>query len=156
VTDDRCERESSVVAATRAGESTLELENHLTTCASCAETKYVSRSLLQHAATTSVQRLPPAPKRIWRKMQERKQQFARRRAARGLTVMWTLATVYFVALSAHYLFAVWRTQSAQLEAAVRFLDDGMTLAGIAIAVTSVALGSGYLLVSGRQIDTRLL
>jgi hypothetical protein len=70
--------------------------------------------------------------------------------------MWVLATVYFVALPAHYLFAVWRTQSAQLEAAVRFLEDGMTLAGIAIAVISVTLGSCYLLVSGRRTDTRLL
>lgn len=156
MTNDRCERESSVVAATRSGESTLELDNHLATCAACTETKDVTRSLLQHAAITWAQSQPPEPKRIWRKMQERRRQFAWRRAARGLTVMWVLATVYFVGLSEHYLFAVWRTQSAQLEVAARFLEDGMTLAGIVIAVISVALGSGYLLVSGRRTDARPL
>jgi len=143
VTDERCEWESSVVAATRSGESTLELDNHLVTCASCAETKDVARSLLQHAAITSAQSQPPAPKRIWRKMSERRQQFARRRATRGLAVMWVLATVYFIVLWACYV-------------TFRFFENGMTLAGIAISVISVALGSCYLLVSGRGIDARLL
>jgi hypothetical protein len=156
VTDDRCERESSVVAATRSGESTLELDNHLATCASCAETKYVTRSLLRHAAMTRDQSQPPAAKRTWRKMQERRQQFARRRAARGLTVMWVLATVYFVAFLARYLPALWHARSANLEVTLGFFENGMPLAGLATSVGSIALGSCYLLISGKRIDARLL
>ena len=156
MTDERCEWESSVVAATRSGESTLELDNHLATCASCAETKYVTRSLLRHAAITSAQGQPPAPQQIWRQMQERRQQFARRRATRGLAVMWALATVYFIVLLACYLPALWHAQSANLEVSFRFLENGTALAGIAISVISVALGSCYLLISGRRIDSRLL
>lgn len=156
MTNNGCERESSVVAATRSGESTVELDNHLATCATCAETRQVTRSLLQHAAMTWARSQPPAAKRIWRKMQEQRQQFARRRATRGLTAMWVLATVYFVALLARYLPALWHAPSANLELTFRFLENGTALAGIAISVISVALGSCYLLVSGRRINARLL
>jgi hypothetical protein len=156
VTDNACERESAVVAATRSGKSTVELDNHLSTCAICAETSRVTRSLLQHAAMIGARSQPPAAKRIWRKMQERKQHLARRRATRGLAVMWVLAAVYFVALSARYLPALWRDQSANLELTFRFLENGMPLAGLAISLISVALGSCYLLVSGRRIDSRRL
>ncbi len=156
MTHNRCDRESLVVAATRSGESTAELDNHLATCATCAETSHVTRSLLQHAAMTWAQSPPPAPKRIWRKMQERRQQFARRRATRGLAVMWVLAAVYFIALLTYYLPALWHTQSANLEVTFKFRENGMPLAGLAISVISVALGSCYLLVSGRRIDSSLL
>ena len=77
MTNNACEREASVVAAIRSGESTAELDNHLATCSICAETRFVTRSLLQHAAMTRAQSQPLAPKRIWRKMQLRKQQFVR-------------------------------------------------------------------------------
>lgn len=156
MTNNSCEWESLVVAAIRSGESTIELDNHLASCAICAETRFVTRSLLQHAAMKWAQSQPPAPKRIWRKMRERRQEFARRRATRGLTVMWVLSTVYFVALLARYLPALWHSQSANLELTFRFLDNGTALTGIAISVVSVALGSFYLLVNGRRIESRLL
>ena len=155
MTNNGCERESAVVAAIHSGESTAELDKHWATCSTCAETRHVTRSLLQHAAMTRARSQPPAPRRIWRKMQERRQRFAQKRATRGLAVMWVLAMVYFVALLARYLPALWHAQSANLEVTLRFLQHGMPLAGLAISVISVALGSCYLLVSGRRIDSRL-
>jgi hypothetical protein len=155
VTNNGCEWESAVVAATHSGESTAELNNHWATCAACAETRHVTRSLLQHAAMTLARSQPPAQRRIWRKMQERRQRFARKRATRGLAVMWVLALAYFVALLARYLPALWYTQSANLGVTLRILQNGVPLAGLAISVIPVALGSCYLLVSGRRIDSRL-
>jgi hypothetical protein len=70
--------------------------------------------------------------------------------------MWVLATVYFVALLARYLPALWHAQSANLEVTFRFLENGVPLLCIVISVVSVALGSCYLLVSGRRTDARLL
>ena len=156
MTNNRCERESSVIAATRSGESTVELDSHVATCTTCAETRYLTRSLLLHAATIGARSQPPAGDRVWRKMEERKQKFAQTRATRGLTAMWVLATVYFVALLARYLPALWHAQSANLEVTFRFLENGVPLLCIVISVVSVALGSCYLLVSGRRTDARLL
>jgi hypothetical protein len=151
MTNNGCEQESLVVAATRSGESTVELANHLASCAACAETKYVTLTLLQHAAMMSAGCQPRAPQRIWRKMQERRQQFALSRATRGLTAMWVLATVYFLVLLGRYLPAVWHTHSADMALAFSSLS-GMVLVGIEIAVVSIALGSLSLLFIGRRID----
>ncbi|MGC2213715.1 MAG: hypothetical protein WA602_10980 [Silvibacterium sp.] len=147
-----CEQESSVVASIRTGESTVELDNHLATCAICSETKHVTQSLQQYAAMTSAQSQPPAPKRMWRKMQEQRQHFARKQATRGLALMWGLATVYFVALAVRYLPAVWHAQSAEFELAYSSLSSGMVIVSVAIAFPLIALGSCYLLFADGRID----
>jgi hypothetical protein len=156
VTIDECERESSVIAAVRGSASTYELENHVASCPACEETAHLAGSLLQHASQMSAENLPPAPGRIWRKMREHRQQFHRRRATRGLVLMWVFAAVYLVAVSIRYLPALWRLQSAELPLALSSLDGEMVLGSIAISVLLAAFGWSYLLVSGRRIDSRLL
>jgi hypothetical protein len=148
-----CDQESLLVASLRSGGSAHELDEHLATCQSCAETRHVAQSLLQYAAMTSAQGRPPTAKRVWHKMQERQRQFARRQATRGLAVMWALAAAYLVALTTWYFPALWPTSSAVLQAAYSSLSNGAVLAGITTASTSIALGALCLLFMGSRIES---
>ena len=156
MTIDECERESSVIAAVRGSASSYELEDHMASCPACAETEHLMGSLLQHASQMSAENPPPAPWRIWRKMRERRQQSHRRRATRGLFLMWVFSAVYLVAVSIRYLPALWRIQSAELPLTLSSLEGEMVLGSVAISVLLAAFGSCYLLASGRRIDARLL
>lgn len=156
MTIDGCEREPSVIAALRATAATPELENHLVACSACAETAHLAGSLLQHASVISAQTPPPAPWRIWRKMRDRRHQFDRRRATRGLFVMWLFSAVSLVALSVRYVPALWQTHFADMQLSLSFPEREMVLGSFALTVVLAAFGSCYLLVSSRRIDSRLL
>jgi hypothetical protein len=148
-----CDQESLLVASLVSGESSHELDEHLATCGSCAETGHVAQALLQYAAVMSAQNQPPKAKRVWHKMQERQRQLSRRQATRGLAVMWALAAVYLVALAAWYFPALWPTSSAVLQATYSSLLNGTVLTGITAASTSIALGALCLIFMESRIES---
>jgi hypothetical protein len=147
-----CEHEPLVAASVRSGISTAELDNHVATCAICAETKEVARLFLQHAAMTWVESQPLAAKGAWRKIQEQRRRFALKRATRGLALMRLFAAVYLVALAAWCLPTFWDMQSDELTTVFNALPGEMFSAGIAMAIVSVGLGAWCLLVMGRRVD----
>ena len=87
MTQDNCEHEPLVAAATRSGSCPPDLEHHVAACASCAETKRVAQLFLEHAATTSAQSRPPAANIVWQKMQAHRQQQALIRATRCMMLL---------------------------------------------------------------------
>src|SRR6476620_4237931 len=101
-----CEREPSVIAATRSGISPAdlpaELKDHIAACAFCTETKRITQQF-QHAATIAAQTPPPPAHLVWQKMQAQRQRQALRRATQCVTVMSILAALYAVVLTAWYL-----------------------------------------------------
>jgi hypothetical protein len=152
MTPDKCERESSVAAASRSGCWPSDLEDHVATCAPCAETKRVAQLFLDHAATTSVQSHPPAANIVWQKMQAQRQQQALTRATRCMTLMRIMAALYAVALAAWYLPQLWHMQPAPLSTA---LSGGMVVTGVVTAVVAVVLGSCCLVLLGSRTTFRL-
>jgi hypothetical protein len=152
MTQDHCEHELLVVAATRSGSWPADLEHHVATCASCTETKRVAQLFLEQAATTSVQSRPPAANIVWQKMQAQRQQQALTRATRCMTLMRIMAALYAVALAAWYLPQLWHMQPAPLSTA---LSGGMVVTGVVTAVVAVVLGSCCLVLLGSRTTFRL-
>jgi hypothetical protein len=152
---EKCERESSVVAASRSGCWPAELEDHVAACAPCAETKRVAQLFLDHAATTSAQNHLPAANIVWQKMRAQRHQQALIRATRCMMLMRILAALYAVALAAWSLPQLWRTQPAQLSTALSALSSGMALTGVVTAVAAVVLGSCCLVLLGSRTNFRL-
>jgi hypothetical protein len=150
-----CDRESLLVASLLSGDSTHEFDEHLEICGSCSETAHIAQSLLKHATVISAQCQPPTAKRVWRKMQERQRQFARRQATKGLTVMWVLAAAYLVAFSIGYLPSLWPTPAALFPATYSSFSNGMVLAGITAAFISIVLGAMCLLFMDGRIESPL-
>ena len=153
MTQDNCEHEPLVVAATRSGSWPPDLELHVAACASCAETKRFSQLFLEHAAATSAQSRPPAANIVWQRMQTQRQQQALIRAARCMTLLRILAALYAVALAAWYLPQLW--QPAQLSTALSSLSSGMVLTGVVTAVVAVVLGSCCLVLLGSRTSFKL-
>ena len=155
MTREKCERESSVVAASRSGCWLSDLEDHVAACAPCAETKRVAQLFLDHAAITSAQSHPPAANIVWQKMQAQRQQQALIRATRCMTLMRIMAALYAVALAAWYLPRLWHMQPAQRSTAFSVLSSGTVFTGVVTAVVAVVLGSCCLVLLGSRTTFRL-
>jgi len=155
MTREKCERESSVAAASRSGNWSAELEHHVAACAPCAETKRVAQLFLDHAATTSAQSNPPAANVVWRKMQAQRKQQALIRAPRCMTWMRIMAALYAVALAAWYLPQLWQMQPAPRSTALRALASGMVFTGVVTAIVAVVLGSCCVVHLGSRTTFRL-
>jgi hypothetical protein len=155
MTPDKCERESSVVAASRSGCWPADLEDHVAACAPCAETKRVAQLFRDHAATTLAQSHPPAANIVWRKMQAQRQQQALIRATRCMALMRIMAALYAVALAAWYIPQLWHMQPAPLSTALSALSGGMVFTGVVTAVVAVVLGSCCLVLLGSRTTFRL-
>jgi len=152
---EKCERESSVAAASRSGCWPAGLEHHVPTCPSCADAKRIAQLFLEHAAATSAQSHPPAANIVWRKMQAQRQHQALIRATRCMTLMRIMAALYAVALAAWYLPQLWHMQPAQRSTAFSVLSSGMVFTGVVTAVVAVVLGSCCLVLLGSRTTFRL-
>jgi hypothetical protein len=155
MTQDLCEHEPLVVAATRSGSWPADLELHVAACASCAETKRFSQLFLEHAAATSAQIRPPAANIVWQRMQTQRQQQALIRAARCMLMLRILAALYAVALAAWYLPQLWQKQPAQLSTTLSSFSGGMVFTGVVTAVVAVVLGSCCLVLLGSRTSFKL-
>jgi hypothetical protein len=155
MTQQKCEREPLVVAATRSGNWPADLEHHIAACPTCSETKRVAQLFLEHAATISAESHPPAASIVWHRMEVQRQQLALRRAARCMALMRVLAALYAVVVAAWYLPQLWHMQSAQLSTELSALSGGMVFAGVVTAVVAVVLGSCCLVLLGSRTNFRL-
>lgn len=146
----RCERESEVVAALRAGSWTDALSSHVSSCASCAETERVARALLESAAALGSEL--PSPDAMWRQGQARMQAIALKRATRPLIVMRTLSLACMAAFAAWTGWEFWRFPAGYLHGMDNWMAAGTPSieAGVAVAVSLIAVGAGYLLHAGRH------
>jgi hypothetical protein len=151
----QCEHEWLVVASARAGIWPVGLENHLATCAICAETKRVAQLFQQHAAAMSAQSHPPAANIVWQKAQAHRQQLALKRATRCMAWMWASAAVYAIVLTAWYLPQLWHMQPSQFFLPLSPLESGRVFAGVSTAVAAVAVGACCLVVLGSRTTFRL-
>jgi hypothetical protein len=155
MTQDNCEHEPLVAAATRSGSWPADLEHHVAACASCAETKRVAQLFLGHAITTSAQSSPPSAGIVWHRMQAQRQQLALIRAARCMLLLRILAALYAVALAAWYLPQLWQRQPAQLSTMLSSFSGGMVFTGVVTAVVAVVLGSCCLVLLGSRTNFKL-
>jgi hypothetical protein len=155
MTQNKCDREPLVVAATRSGLWPADLEDHVAACAICAETKHVAQFFLQHAAITSTQSRPPAANIVWQRAQAQRQHLALQRATRCIALMRILAALYALVLAAWYLPQLWHMQPSQFSTALSSLSSGMLLAGVLAAVVAIAVGSCCLVLLGSTTDSRL-
>jgi hypothetical protein len=149
-----CEREGLVVAAMHTGIWPPDLEDHVATCAHCAETKRIAQ-LFHHAAKVAAQTPPPAPNTVWQMMQWRRQQHALRRATQCVTVMSVFAALYAIALTAWYLPQLWHMQPSQPATSLSSLSSGGVFAGVLTAMLAVFLGSCCLAFLGSRANFRL-
>jgi len=154
MTQRTCERESSVIAAMRSGIWPPDLRDHITACASCAETKRVAQQF-QHAARIASQTPPPAANIVWGKVQAQRQRQALRRATQCVTVMSILAALYAVVLTAWYLPQIWHMQPSQNSTSLSTLSSGTVFAGVLTAILAVFLGSCCLAFLGSRTNFRL-
>jgi hypothetical protein len=120
MTQQKCEREPLVVAATRSGNWPADLEHHIAACPACSETQRLAQLFLDHAGTISAQSRPPAASIVWHRFQAQRQQLALRRATRFMALMRILAALYAVALGAWYLPQLWHMQPSQLGSRTNF------------------------------------
>jgi hypothetical protein len=155
MTQDNCEHEPLVAAATRSGSWPADLEHHVEACASCTETKRVAQLFLEHATTTSAQSRPPAANIVWQKMQAQRQQQVLIRATRCMMLLRILAALYAVALGVWYLPQLWQKQPAQLFTTLSALSSGMVFTGVVTAAVAVVLGSCCLVLLGSRTNFRL-
>jgi hypothetical protein len=96
-----CEREPEILAATRLGQMSPDLQTHARECPACSELSAVS-ALLQEASVLSAQEyeiLPPADF-LWQKARERARQTAAAKALRPIRWMTAFAVVAFAAFPA--------------------------------------------------------
>lgn len=152
MTQRTCERESSIVDATRSGQWSADLEDHLTTCAVCTEAKHVAELLLQHAAVLSTQIQPSAASVVWQRMQAQRRRLALKRATQCVTLMSVLAGMYAAVLAGWYLPRLWHPQ---LPTDISPLSSEVLLAGVLTAVVAVLLGACCMVLLGSRTDFRL-
>lgn len=138
MTQDNCEHEPLVVAATRSGNWPADLEHHVAACASCAETKRVAQLFLDHATAAAAHSGPPASSIVWRGIQAKRQQLAIKRATQCVTIMSVLAAVYALVLATWYLPQLCHVQ---LATDLGPLLSGVTLKGVVTALFAVLIGS---------------
>jgi hypothetical protein len=153
VTREKCESESAVIAATRAGACPPDIAHHIAACEICAETARIA-ALFQNAAKTSAQFQPPSAALVWQRVQAQRQQLALARATRCTKWMCILAGVYAVVLAAWYLPQLWHMQPA-FSTGLSTLSGGMILAGVLTAGIAVVLGSCCLVLLGSKTTSRL-
>jgi hypothetical protein len=149
-----CEREPSVVAAMRSGIWSSDLQDHIATCAHCAETKRVAQHF-QHAARIAAQTQPPAANIVWQRVRSERQRLALRRATHCVTVMSILAALYAVALTAWCLPQLWHMQPPQLATSLSTLSSGTVFAGVLTAILAVFIGSCCFAFLGSRTHIRL-
>jgi hypothetical protein len=148
----RCERESEVARALRAGGLSFELRDHVLKCTICAETQTAAGLMLEAASLLRAEDRPSSAGLIWRRAEVRKKEIAVKCATRPLIVMRILGVVYAVLCGAWFLRYVWRSNSA------RFLPDwyvpGSEKAYMAslIALVTIAVGAWYMLHDSRRSD----
>lgn len=147
-----CEREFSVVAATRSSQWSADLENHLADCAVCTEAKHIAELFLQHAAVLSTQIQPSPASVVWQRMQAQRQQLALKRATQCVTLMSVLAGMYAAVLAGWYLPRLWHPQ---LPTDLSPLSSEVLLAGVLTAVVAVLIGACCMVLLGGRTDFRL-
>jgi hypothetical protein len=149
VSQDFCEREALVAAAARSGAWQDGLEQHVATCAICAETRRITQMLLG-AAMRPAQ--PPPANLVWQRFEARRRQLALRRATRCMALMCVLAAVYAVVLAGWYLPQLWH---ARLASDFSPLSNGVVFVGVLAAILAVLLGSCCFAYLGSRTDFRL-
>lgn len=149
----RCEKEIQTVIAVRTDALTAELKEHLQSCADCAETAQVARTLLQYAAAVCEDQRSPTAGRIWRQAQVRKQELALKRAMRPLIFMRALSGMGVIGLVTWLLhrFSSWDYRG--LERGWSMTGDLMAAIGMGIAILCVAMGAWYLLYEDKRNDS---
>lgn len=150
---DDCKQTSLHIAALRSGKVPHGLEEHVASCRTCAETVGVAQSLLRYAALTSAQSQPPSAKRVWRQMQEKRRDRARKRATGALTAMWVLATAYLIGVAAWYLPSSLPTSSTGFQGVYDSLSNRTFFIGITAAAFSIVLGALAVLFTESRIKT---
>jgi hypothetical protein len=150
VSQEFCEREALVIGAARSGVWPDGLEEHVASCAVCAETRRIAQMLLGPAAMMPALPLPASV--VWQRFAARRRQLALRRATRCMTLMCVLAAVYAVALAGWYLPQLWH---ARLVSDFSPLANGVVFAGVLAAILAVLLGSCCFAYLGSRTDFRL-
>lgn len=148
----RCEYERSVTKALRTGVWTAGLQEHVTGCAACEETRRVAGSLLRYAAALEV--TAGGADVIWRRAQAERQAMALKRATRPLIFMRRLSVGCVVAL------ALWLLHGFSRGAYYSDYRDWMhgwagvgvetAAVGVGIAMVCIAVGALYMLREDRR------
>jgi hypothetical protein len=149
----RCERESEVTAALRAGLWTEELRGHLRSCASCAETERVASALLLSAAAMGELHELPAADLVWRRARVGMQEEALKRAMRPLIFMRRVSFGCVAGFAVWVAWELWRSGFSgyrQFLPGMNFVATGAAGVGVAIALLLMGVGSWYLLHASRQ------
>jgi hypothetical protein len=149
----RCERESEVAAAMRAGLWTEELRDHLRSCASCSETERVASALLLSAAAMGERHEPPAADLVWRRARARMQEEALKRAMRPLIFMRRVSFGFIAVFAVWVGWELWRSGFSGYRVflpGMDFMATGAAGVGVAIALLSIAAGSWWLLRGRKQ------
>ncbi len=141
-----------MVASIRSGAWSAELENHVSACAICTDTKRVMQLCLDHATTMSVQSPPPPAHIVWQQIEVQKRHLALARATRCIAWMRLLAGLYAVVLTAWFLPQLWHLRGAPLSTSLSTLSGGTVFAGILAATVAVVLGSCCLVLLGSNAD----
>ena len=147
----RCERESEVVRALRAGGLSFELRDHVLKCTICAETQTAAGLMLEAASLLLAEDGPSSAGLIWRRAEVRKKEIAIKCATRPLIVMRILGVVYAVLCGAWFLRYVWRSNSVRL---LNWDVSGSEKAYMAslIVLVTIAVGAWYMLHDSRRSD----
>jgi hypothetical protein len=151
----RCEREIEVIAALRRGAWTAELEDHLQTCAACAETRLVAGSLLQGASALRTEMEPPAAGPLWRRAQARRREMALKRARQPLVFMRAVSIACVIAFAAWLLGSLWRFAGRGLIGGWGAMAVQTAAVGAAVAAVCIAAGAWYLLYDGRRQNSAI-
>lgn len=141
----RCERETEVVGALRARSWTAELGGHVRDCALCAETRLVTKRLLESAERLRAGYEPLAAGRIWRQAQARRQEMALKRATRPLMFMRGLSLACIISSAAWFLHSFWHMADGKLMRGWTTPGIESATMGAAIAMACIAAGAWYLL-----------
>ncbi len=148
----RCEREAEVLAALRQSSAHADLDLHVATCAACTETRRVAGWMIRQAATLSKVPLP-APDQIWRRAQAQKQALVLQRAARVMTILRVACVLYAAGFATWCVRVPCHAQLRSITLLLSALARPSVYAGAAIAITTVAIGAGCLLLLGKRDGT---
>jgi hypothetical protein len=147
----RCERESEVVRALRAGGLSFELRDHVLKCTICAETQTAAGLMLEAASLLRAEDGPSSAGLIWRRAEVRKKEIAVKCATRPLIVMRFLGVVYAVLCGAWFLRYVWRSNLVRLPDWDVSGSEKAYMASL-IALVTIAVGAWYMLHDSRRSD----